>query len=389
MIAPVPFFEARGTPISVLGRLRALSSLGHEVDLLTYHLGKDVSIPGIKIHRAPNIPFIKDVPVGPSLSKVFLDIFLIVKAYRMLRHKHYDLIHTHEEACWFGAILTKIFRVRLLYEFGSSLPQVLRSSGYGRFWFLILLFEWLERWVIHSTHALIVISPALADYVKKINDKVPLAVIENAIDIVDPKPISEEVIQNFKLNYPQLEGKKIVLYTGTLEPYQGIDLLISSAERILEIRNDVMFVLVGGKPNQVKDYKNLATKNGFGSHFLFTGIRPPEEIPIYINIADALVSPRISGNNTPLKIYSYLQSGKPIIATNHISHTQVLSPEVAILVESEPQALAHGIISVLDNPIPASKIGGQARAYFESRYNYQTLIKKTEEILQAVIEKDS
>ncbi len=388
MIAPVPFFEPRGTPISVLGRLRALSSLGHEVDLLTYHLGKDVSISGIKIHRAPNIPFIKDVPVGPSLSKVFLDIFLIVMAYRMLRHKHYDLIHTHEEACWFGAIFAKIFRVRLLFDFHSSLPQVLRSFGYGKFRFFIFLFEWLERRAIHTARALIVISPALADYVKRIDDKAPLVIIENSFDIIDPKPISEETIQKLKLDNHQLEGKKIVLYTGTLEPYQGIDLLISSAERILGVRNDVMFVLVGGKPNQVKHYKKLATKHGFGSHFLFTGIRPPEEIPTFFKIADVLVSPRISGNNTPLKIYSYLKSEKPIIATNHISHTQVLSPEVAILVESEPQALAHGILSILENPTLASKIGEQARSYFESRYNYQTFVKKTEQILQAVIEKD-
>ena len=45
-----------------------------------------------------------------------------------------------------------------------------------------------------------------------------------------------------------------------------------------------------------------------------------------------LVSPRIRGTNTPLKIYSYLRSGKPIVATDLLTHTQVLSPEVARLV---------------------------------------------------------
>jgi len=47
MIAPQPFFEPRGTPFSVLGRLKAFSELGHEVDLVTYHVGQDVVIPKV------------------------------------------------------------------------------------------------------------------------------------------------------------------------------------------------------------------------------------------------------------------------------------------------------------------------------------------------------
>ena len=51
MIAPQPFFEPRGTPFSVLGRLRALSELGHEVDLVTYHVGRDVPVANVRIIR--------------------------------------------------------------------------------------------------------------------------------------------------------------------------------------------------------------------------------------------------------------------------------------------------------------------------------------------------
>jgi hypothetical protein len=58
MIAPVPFFEPRGTPFAVLGRAKALSVLGHEVDILTYPVGQDVSIPGITIYRTPSFKII-------------------------------------------------------------------------------------------------------------------------------------------------------------------------------------------------------------------------------------------------------------------------------------------------------------------------------------------
>ena len=63
-----------------------------------------------------------------------------------------------------------------------------------------------------------------------------------------------------------------------------------------------------------------------------------------------LASPRIRGTNTPLKIYSYLRSGKPIVATNLITHTQVLTPDIALLVEPEAEAFAAGLARLIDDP---------------------------------------
>jgi glycosyltransferase involved in cell wall biosynthesis len=46
----------------------------------------------------------------------------------------------------------------------------------------------------------------------------------------------------------------------------------------------------------------------------FVGQRPPEEMPPYMELADILLSPRNKGTNTPLKLYTYLRSGKPLLA---------------------------------------------------------------------------
>ena len=91
MIAPQPFFEPRGTPFSVLGRLRALSQLGHEVDLLTYPRGQDVKIPGVAIFRSLPRRCTRELPIGPSVIKLFLDIPLFLKAFCMLCRGRYDL----------------------------------------------------------------------------------------------------------------------------------------------------------------------------------------------------------------------------------------------------------------------------------------------------------
>jgi glycosyltransferase involved in cell wall biosynthesis len=68
---------------------------------------------------------------------------------------------------------------------------------------------------------------------------------------------------------------------------------------------------------------------------VLTGQRPAEEIPAYLDAATLLVSPRSTGTNTPLKIYQYLRSGRPIVATNLRTHTQVLAEDTAFLAEPD------------------------------------------------------
>jgi hypothetical protein len=180
MLVPQPFFSPRGTPISIRSRLSDLSELGHEVDVITYHLGGEVKIPGVRIHRIMNFSFIKEIAVGPSIKKMFLDIFIIIKAVRVLIKNRYDLLHTHEEAAIFGTALSKIFRVRHLYDFHSSIPEAMRNFGYSGYSPIISMFELIERWVINSSHGIITTSPTLDNYVRRINDRVSRMMIENS-----------------------------------------------------------------------------------------------------------------------------------------------------------------------------------------------------------------
>src|SRR5690606_33756977 len=93
MIAPQPFFRSRGTPFSVLHRIRALVLAGHSVDLVTYPFGEPVPLEGLTIIRAAKPPLVRDVRIGPSVGKIFLDIPLYFAARRQLKRKKYDLIH--------------------------------------------------------------------------------------------------------------------------------------------------------------------------------------------------------------------------------------------------------------------------------------------------------
>lgn len=382
MISPQPFFQSRGTPLSVLHRLVAIASLGHEVDLLTYSIGEDVEIPGVKLLRIPKIPFVKNIKVGPSFLKVPLDLMLFIKAFFLLCRKRYDLIHSHEEASFFTVILAFLFRTKHLYDMHSSLPQQLRNFKFSSSGFLIKLFEQLEKMAIDRSDALITICPELEEYAKRINPRKKQVMIEN---VADDNPFKKDngVPVNIRSRYG-LSGKKIILYTGTFEPYQGLDLLVESAETVLSGAIDVVFMLVGGKEGQIRNLKEKVSQKGICDYFVFTGTVPFDEVSRYVEIAAVLVSPRIEGDNTPLKIYSYLKSGKPIVATNLLTHTQVLNSDVAVLTEPTPKAFAEGIIAVLKDSKLRSILSENAKKLAEEKYSYKNYLAKTKEILEAV-----
>jgi glycosyltransferase involved in cell wall biosynthesis len=169
----------------------------------------------------------------------------------------------------------------------------------------------------------------------------------------------------------------VVLYTGTFEAYQGLDLLFAAMALVRDRRPDARLVLAGGKPDQVRRAQEQAQAAGIGDVTLFAGERPASEIPAYLLAADVLVSPRSRGTNTPLKIYQYLRSGKAIVATRLLTHTQVLSDDTAFLTGISAGEFADGILAALENPARAAAVGGRARELAETKYSYDAYLERT------------
>jgi glycosyltransferase involved in cell wall biosynthesis len=181
MIAPQPFFTPRGTPFSVRARIQALAALGHSVDLVTYHAGDNITLPGLRIFRTPWIPWMRHVPIGPSYEKILLDILLFGLALMRLLVQRYDVIHTHEEAGLLGAVVARWARAHHLYDMHSSLPQQLKNFKAYNYTPIIKVFELMERFVVRRADAVIAICPELSQHVATIDKERPCFLIENTI----------------------------------------------------------------------------------------------------------------------------------------------------------------------------------------------------------------
>ncbi len=375
MIAPEPFFEPRGTPFSEYHRIRALTSLGHTVDLVTYPFGRDVDVRGLRIHRCARPPFVGRIGIGPSWAKLPLDAALAVTALRLALTRRYDAVHSHEEGGAIGVLIASWLRVPHLYDMHSSLPQQITNFGYGRARWLIALFGWLERVMIRRSRVVVVICPELETAVRRVDPLVPAVLIENAPGSGDtPREGTGRAVRSGLGLAPDAP---IVLYTGTFEAYQGLDLLYASMQAVVRQRPDARLVMVGGEPGQVDQARGAVRALGMEPFVLFTGQRPPEDVPAYLDAATVLVSPRSTGTNTPLKIYQYLRSGRPIVATRLRTHTQVLSDETAFLADAVPEPFAAAILAALLDPVAARAVGERARALADAKYSEAAYLAKT------------
>ncbi|NQW04661.1 MAG: glycosyltransferase family 4 protein [Acidobacteria bacterium] len=382
MIAPEPFFEPRGTPFSEFHRIRALTSLGHTVDLVTYPFGKDVNMPGLRIVRSLKPPFVSRVGIGPSWAKVPLDTLLSLTALRMALTTKYDAIHSHEEGGAIGIVLAALLGKPHLYDMHSSLPQQITNFGYGNAKWLASLFGWVERLMIKRSQVVIVICEDLEDTVKALDLPVPTILIENAAGSgAEP---SEGTGQAVRMSLGLSDETPIVLYTGTFEAYQGLGLLFDAMGLVRKSLPDARLVMVGGEPAQVETARQAVDTLGQSEGVIFTGQRPAEEIPAYLDAANALVSPRSSGTNTPLKIYQYLRSGRPIVATRLRTHTQVLNDDVSILTPATASGFAEGIVRALTDPA-ATDIGRRARDLANTKYSDEAFVEKTRRAYEVLL----
>jgi glycosyltransferase involved in cell wall biosynthesis len=376
MIAPEPFFEPRGTPFSELHRIRALTELGHQVDLVTYPFGHDVTIAGLRVFRSLRPPFVHRIGIGPSLAKIPLDLLLALAVVRRALSARYDAIHSHEEGGAIGVVVAALLRIPHLYDMHSSLPQQLANFAFSRSRLLRRAFLAIERMMIRRSRVVIVICPSLQDTVREIDPGARSVLIENAPGSTEEWPTGDQA-DGVRRQFGLPSSTPVVLYTGTFEAYQGLDLLFAAMAGVQSRVPTARLLMVGGKAEQVAKAREQARAAGIGEVVIFAGERPSTEIPAYLRACDALVSPRSRGTNTPLKIYQYLRSGKPIVATNLLTHTQVLSDETAILTGASARAFADGILVALSNPARAAEVGSNARRLAETKYSYEAYLERT------------
>jgi glycosyltransferase involved in cell wall biosynthesis len=161
-----------------------------------------------------------------------------------------------------------------------------------------------------------------------------------------------------------------------LEEYQGIDLLLRSFARASERTDRADLVIIGGVAAHIQKYQRQSIELRIAPKVHFLGPKPVEHLGRHLSQADILVSPRLKGDNTPMKLYSYLHSGKAVLATNLPTHTQLIDDRVALLVEPGVEPFAAAIVRLIENDGLRGELGRAGKQLIEERFTYRVYREK-------------
>lgn len=237
---------------------------------------------------------------------------------------------------------------------------------------------WFKR-AVKKAKKIIVISRGLRDDLKKIGvAEEKILVAPDAVDLekFDVKISQEEARQ--KMGLPN--DKKIIMYAGHLYGWKGADVLADAAAALAEH----LVVFIGGIGSELDNFEKKHKNRG---NIKIIPFQARERMPFYLKAADVLVLPNKKGERisekytSPLKLFEYMASGAPIVASDLPSIREALDENSAVLVEpNNPEELAMGINKILNNETLGNKI---AESALEAVKNY-TWEKRAENILEFI-----
>jgi glycosyltransferase involved in cell wall biosynthesis len=377
VLAPQPFFQERGTPIAVRLAVETLAEKlahnrtpHHPIDLLVYDEGSDITIPGVRLMRVRTPRVLRGVRPGISIKKLLCDGLMALQVFSLLiraRSNQYDVIHAVEESVFIAWAARKIFGIPYIYDMDSSLALQLTE----RWWWckpVLRVLQYLEGIAIRGSISVAPVCDAL-QVIARQHGSTSTVLLRDVSLLDSAEPPTEDSDTRFlgRINLTD----KVLLYVGNLEPYQGIDLLIESFARIAHCLPHARLVIIGGTPDAIERYQSRVDSLQCSSQVVFLGARPLHELAVHLQAADILVSPRTKGNNTPMKIYSYLHSGTPVLATDLPTHQQVLNSSIALLARPNPEEFGDAMKRLMEDSELRHSLGTHARLVAQKLYTIE------------------
>ena len=367
VIAPCPFYIDRGTPLRIK-RLATAMSEEFDIHVITFRQGNDGDFP-FTIHRTLPLPLtIKRT--GANLAKLFYDLLLVVKSLRVVRSHRIGLIdgHLHEGAL-IGIMVRLFTGGRVIYNaHGTFVPELIATGALSGDSALVKPLTRFERWVERKADRIVAQSELRRDeFIAAGHPAEKVAVVEDVPEL-DAFMVSDDQVDRALEKRLRPGGEKLLIYSGGMEEYQGVDFLLEAYRLLCKGRNDLRLVLFG---RPLPPYRAQAEAMGIADRIVFVDDEPFDRLPQYLKICDIGFALRLYGENVPGKLPVYLASGIAVIGTDIKGISTVVSHgESGILVPpGDVQSLAAAIDHLLDHPGEAARIGAAGRELALRRYD--------------------
>lgn len=370
MVAPTPFFADRGTHIRILEEALALERLGHQITIVTYHVGGRPQLPAgsrIRIRRIHRWLFWYDkLEAGPDWQKVLLDILLMRKAWWIALRERPDVLHGHLHE---GALIVwgigKLIWWRplvVLADLHGSLTGEMVSHSYLKTRFLYRAFRLVERFTHRLPLQFVTSSWANAEVVARDRGS-EIPVLLDGVDVVRYTLTAADQ-STLRTKYALPADVPIVVYTGALMPNKGVGLILEALPAILAAHSSVHVVLAGAPRSWIDSELAKLDPEVIRNRVTVVHPLPYHTLHELLQVADIAIDPKVSGSGEASgKILQYMGSGLPVAAFETVNNRKYLGEHVRLAEKTSGADLAELVLWYLTNPVEAAAAGLRNQTY--------------------------
>lgn len=383
VIAPCPFYIDRGTPLRIK---RLASAMAEEFDIhvLSFYQGSNGLFP-FTIHRTLPLP-LTIRKTGANAAKLLYDIMLVLNVFRVVKRERIRLIDGHlHEGAFIGIMVRLLTGGRVIYNaHGTFVPELLATGKISPDSWLVKPLSRFERWVERCSDRIVAQSELRrSEFIAAGHPAEKISVVEDVPELDDfwvpDDRIDRELEQKLRP-----AGEKLLIYSGGMEEYQGVDFLLDAYRDLCRRRSDIRLVLFG---RPLPPYRLKALEMGIADRIVFVDDEPFDRLPQYLKICDIGFALRLYGENVPGKLPVYLAGGIAVIGTDIKGVSTVVTHELngLLVPPGDVPALARAIEKLLDSPADVKALGDAGRAEAIRRYDpkaaYAELAKVYKELL--------
>lgn len=375
VLAACPFPANHGTPGSIRELVEATAERGHEVHVVTYHIGDDLPVKGVTIHRIPDWTGDHGVIVGPTRYRPLYDFQMIFTAIRTIFRYKLDLIHAHGyESALVAACCRPIVRRPVLYSAHNRMGDELASYDFFRSKRLANGLAWLlDRSVPRVGNVCIPHSVNLQQFLYERGlAKRCEPVLNFGIDVSEePQWSCSQVRRRMGLG-----DDPIVLYSGVIDQFQRLDLLLGAMVHVLRRvpRAKLLLLATIRNAKHERAIREEAARLGIESSIILTNPSGLEKGRRLLSICDVAVVPRPCAPGFPIKLLNYMAANRPCVmfasSASGISHGE----HAWLAGEDTSRSLGDGIIRVLTDQRLATRLAAGGNRFVRERHDRRKVV---------------
>lgn len=381
MVAACPFPYSRGTPIRIYRLAEELSKRGHEVHVVTYHIGKDAGEIPFTLHRIPKIITYQKYSPGPTYQKfLILDVLLAAKLRQVIRHHNIDIIHAHHyEALLSSLAATFHIKIPLIFDMHTLLKSELPYYGLGlpkvaKRW----IGERLDHWLPHYAAHIIAVTEDIQQQLQQ-QDSIPdekISVISSGVEFQHFDRVTNR-------QHSTTNKDKTLVYAGNLASYQGIELMMEAFREMLNVRQDIRLLIISDTP--FDKYEKSAISLGIRNRIEVVA-SDYEILPQHLSRADIALNPRIRTDGLPQKLLNYMASGLPIVSFAGSAKNLEHEKSGLLVTDNDIGAFAEATLRLLDDPQLALTLGANAKKSVQGGFSWEKAAEQVEAVYANILQ---